>query len=505
MRLFRLLRKGLAAALILTTVALVTGVITMWLAAEKDKVQLPRVIGMDSTAALELLRKQGLQPKVSGREYSETIQQDAIIFQRPASGSWVQKNSKVRLVVSQGSDAVVLPNLTGLPLPEVQQLLQRYGFTLGRVVRVHSSERPNGEVIAQDPEAGALVRRGSPVAILLSLGSLEEPAPVLMPPTLSSLKSPGFTNRIRAIVKTEVIARKGRETLITRASYRDPTEKSGAPTEKRPVALRGAASVLVGAGDIASCVSDGDDATANLLDAIDGVVFTLGDNAYVAGTPVEFAACYDPSWGRHKSRTRPAPGNHDYHTRGAFGYFDYFGDAAGDPDKGYYSYDLGSWHIIVLNSNCAKIGGCGPGSPQEQWLRADLVAHPATCTLAYWHHPRFSSGRHGGDAALEAFWQALYEHDADVVLAGHDHVYERFAPQTPDGKPDPIHGIRQFVVGTGGDRHHTFAGPVIANSEVRNGETFGVLKLTLQPASYEWQFIPVAGQKFTDSGTGRCH
>jgi eukaryotic-like serine/threonine-protein kinase len=174
MRLFRPLGKPLAAGLILTAVALVSGAITIWLAAERDKVQLPRVIGMDSTAALALLREQGLQPKVSGREYNEEVSQNAILFQRPASGSWVRKNSEVRLVVSQGSDAVALPSLAGLPLPQAEQLLQRYGFTLGRVAQIHSSERPKGEVIAQDPEAGTLARRGSPIAVLLSLGQSEE-------------------------------------------------------------------------------------------------------------------------------------------------------------------------------------------------------------------------------------------------------------------------------------------------------------------------------------------
>lgn len=189
MRFLRLLRKGLAAALILTAVAVVSGAITMWFAAEKDKVRLPRVIGMDSTVALNLLREQGVQPKVSGREYSEGVPTDAVLFQRPASGSWVQKNSEVRLVVSQGSDAVELPSLAGLPLPQAQQILSAYGFTLGRVAQVHSSERPKGEVIAQDPEAGTLVRRGSPVAVLLSLGQLEEPASTLNSPrpNISSL------------------------------------------------------------------------------------------------------------------------------------------------------------------------------------------------------------------------------------------------------------------------------------------------------------------------------
>lgn len=510
MRLLRLLGKGLAWALILTAVAVVTGAITMWLATEKDKVRLPRVIGMDSTAALELLRDQGLQPKVSGREYSEEVPKDAVLFQRPASGTWVRKNSEIRLVISQGGDAVALPNLTGLPLPQAQQILQRYGFTLGRVVQVHSSEHPKGEVFAQDPEAGALVRRGSPVAVLLSLGPLDETSSLLTPSVSSPFEPSGPKDRIRAIGKIDGISlvdnyRSQFTTLIAHSPYRDFIVKSGALVEKRPVALRGATSVLVGAGDIASCVSDGDEATASLLDTIGGVVFTLGDNAYKSGTPIEFAACYDPSWGRHKSRTRPAPGNHDYLWPGASGYFDYFGDAAGDPGKGYYSYDLGPWHIIVLNSNCSKISGCGPGSPQERWLRADLAAHPATCTLAYWHHPRFSSGRHGSEAAFEPFWRALYEHHADVVMAGHDHVYERFAPQKPNGEPDPMRGIRQFVVGTGGDRHYKFDGPAIANSEVRNDDTHGVLKLTLYPASYKWQFIPVAGGKFTDAGTGRCH
>jgi hypothetical protein len=182
--------------------------------------------------------------------------------------------------------------------------------------------------------------------------------------------------------------------------------------------------ILVAVGDIASCSSDGDEATAALLDGLSGTIATLGDHAYRSGTPQEFADCYDPSWGRHKDRTRPAPGNHDYETSGAAGYFDYFGAAAGEPGKGYYSYDLGTWHIVVLNSNCSQVGGCGEGTPQEQWLREDLAAHPATCTLAYWHHPLFSSGtEHGGNESMQPVWQALYDAGADVVLAGHEHNY----------------------------------------------------------------------------------
>lgn len=264
--------------------------------------------------------------------------------------------------------------------------------------------------------------------------------------------------------------------------------------------------VMVGAGDIASCSSSGDEATALLLDGIAGTVFNLGDNAYDNGTATEFTNCYDPTWGRHKARTMPSPGNHEYGTTDAAGYFGYFGSAAGDPTKGYYSYDLGDWHVIVLNSNlsCALIS-CAAGSPQEQWLRADLAANTKACTLAYWHHPRFNSGAdHGNDLDVAPLWDALYQYNADVILNGHEHVYERFAPQNPSGVADAARGIRQFTVGTGGRSHYTF-GTIQPNSEVRNSTTYGVLKLTLRTSGYDWQFIPVAGSSFTDSGSGACH
>lgn len=270
------------------------------------------------------------------------------------------------------------------------------------------------------------------------------------------------------------------------------------------VSMAGADPVLAGAGDIADCGGSGDEATASLLDNISGTVFSAGDNAYADGTSSEFTDCYGPTWGRHKDRTHPSPGNHDYHTSGASGYYGYFGAAAGDPGKGYYSYDLGSWHVIALNSNCGNVGGCGAGSQQEQWLRADLAAHPTTCTVAYWHHPRFSSGPHGSDGSLQPLWQALYDNGADVVVSGHDHDYERFAPQDPSGKADSARGIREFVVGTGGKSHYGIGSP-IANSEVNNGGTFGVIKLTLHAAGYDWEFVPVAGQSFTDSGSTSCH
>jgi hypothetical protein len=256
--------------------------------------------------------------------------------------------------------------------------------------------------------------------------------------------------------------------------------------------------VFVGAGDIANCSRTTDEATAALLDNISGTVFTLGDNAYPDGTLAQFNDCYEPTWGRHKNRTRPVPGNHDYHVAGAAGYFDYFGAAAGDRSIGYYSYTLGAWHMIALNSEIAQ----GTGSAQEQWLRADLAANPSVCTLAYWHKPRFSSGQHGNNTGSQALWQALYEHGADVILNGHDHTYERFAPQNPNGQADP-NGIREFVVGTGGTGLYAF--PAIQpNSEVRNNIAHGVLKLTLHSTSYDWQFVAIAGQTFTDSGTTDC-
>lgn len=263
--------------------------------------------------------------------------------------------------------------------------------------------------------------------------------------------------------------------------------------------------ILIGAGDIADCTDlSGAEATAKLLEAHPGTVVALGDLAYPNGTAENFK-CYDQTWGRVKSRTRPAVGNHEFHSMGASYYFEYFGPAAGDPKTGYYSYELGSWHVIVLNSECNEVGGCQAGSPEEKWLREDLAAHPVGCTLAYFHKPRFSSGlNHGDDLKVTPFWQALYDYNAELVLNGHDHDYERFAPQDPNGKADPKRGIREFVVGTGGKNHREF-GLTKPNSEIRNNDTFGVLKLTLEATGYDWQFLPEAGKTFTDSGSGSCH
>jgi hypothetical protein len=258
---------------------------------------------------------------------------------------------------------------------------------------------------------------------------------------------------------------------------------------------------IVGAGDISDCNNNNDEATAKLLDATPGTVVLMGDNAYENGTATEYNNCYDPTWGRHKARTKPSAGNHEYNTAGATGYYGYFGSAAGDPAEGYYSYDLGDWHVVVLNSNIAR----DATSAQIAWLRADLTANTKSCTLAYWHHPRYSSGSgHGNNTSVQPFWDVLYEFNADVILNGHDHDYERFAPQNAAGALDNVRGIREFVVGTGGRALYAL-GTLKANSEVFNASTYGVIRMTLSAGSYSWQFMPVAGQTFTDSGTSSCH
>jgi acid phosphatase type 7 len=272
-----------------------------------------------------------------------------------------------------------------------------------------------------------------------------------------------------------------------------------------PASPEESTAVLVGAGDIADCSRlAGAEATAKLIEQIPGTVMAIGDLAYPDGTEENFT-CYDKTWGRFKARTRPAVGNHEFHSTGATFYFQYFGAVAGGSQDGFYSYDLGEWHIVVLNSECREVGGCQAGSRQEKWLRTDLATHPHACALAYFHKPLFSSGAtHGNDPELRPLWQALYDGNVDVVVGGHDHDYERFAPQTPDGIRDTKRGIREFVAGTGGKSQRLFSDPQ-PNSEVRNNDAFGVLKFTLRSRSYEWQFIPEAGKSFTDSGSDTCH
>jgi Calcineurin-like phosphoesterase len=260
--------------------------------------------------------------------------------------------------------------------------------------------------------------------------------------------------------------------------------------------------VLVGAGDISDCALDSGAATAALLDSIAGAVFTAGDNAYPNGTAAQFRDCYGPTWGRHLERTRPAAGNHDWETADLAGYRGYFGKAAGTDTASWYSYDLGAWHVIVLDADCSFVG-CGPNSIQDRWLRADLDGTRAQCTLAIWHQPRFSSGEHGNDAAVWPFWDALYRAKADVVVNGHDHDYERFGPQDPAGREDLTSGIREFVVGTGGGELRPFK-TVAAHSEVRLAGVFGVIRFVLHPTSYDWSFIEASGE-IGDSGSGTCH
>ncbi len=256
--------------------------------------------------------------------------------------------------------------------------------------------------------------------------------------------------------------------------------------------------VLVGAGDIAGCPTNfNDEATAKLLDGIAGAVFTLGDNVYEDGTATEFKDCYGASWGRHLARTRPAVGNHEYHIGGGTGYFGYFGSQAGPAGQGYYSYDLGEWHIIVLDSerNLAT---------QATWLKADLAANPKRCTLAYWHKPYFTSGDLPPATSLRSFVDILHNAGAEVIVTGHNHIYERFYPQDPAGVANLSRGIRHFVVGTGG-------APLLPmraktpNLQVRQNSAHGVLKFSLYPTWYKWEFISVSGQTFRDTGSNNCH
>lgn len=257
--------------------------------------------------------------------------------------------------------------------------------------------------------------------------------------------------------------------------------------------------MLVGAGDIGLCGSSAVAATAQILDRVSGIVFTTGDNAYPNGSASDFRNCYEPHWGRHRARTRPVPGNHDYHTAGGADYYAYFEGNAGPPGIGYYSYAAGPWRIIALNSETQA----GPGSMQLQWLRSELIRSNLRCTMAYWHKPLFTSGPNGPNRDMREMWRVLYDFNVDLVVTGHDHLYERFAPQDADGRLDPARGIRQITVGTGGGPLYT---PITsaANTEAL-GIGHGVLKLTLADGSYQWEFLPVPGNSFADSGMAPCH
>ncbi|HSJ85625.1 MAG TPA: SdiA-regulated domain-containing protein, partial [Anaerolineales bacterium] len=443
----------------------------------------------------------------------------AKISLRPKTTAAVTWSPDPWLIVGQTGAAQRTPNLTAI----IQEIVNRPGWAGGNSLAIIITGSSTGHRVAKSYEA-------TPVGTAAPLLHIEWSAtPPNTPPTvtISAPRAPATSNQGDAITfigsSTDLEDGNVSSSLVWRSNL-DGQIGSGATfnfanlsvgvhtitaTATDGSGLQGTASatvtvfaptnVVLAAGDIADCTWDGDEKTATLLDNHAGTVLMLGDSVYDNGTATEFANCYDPSWGRHKARTRPIPGNHDYNTSGAAGYFGYFGPLAGDPTKGYYSYDISGWHIIALNSEISITAG----STEEQWLRADLAAHPTACTLAYWHEPRFSSGTvHGNSTTVAALWQALYQYGADIVLNGHEHVYERFAKQNPSGIADPL-GIREFVVGTGGFLYDDFGTP-LPNSEIRNGNTNGVLKLTLHPTSYDWQFIPIAGQTFTDAGTGTC-
>ena len=313
-----------------------------------------------------------------------------------------------------------------------------------------------------------------------------------------------FLNAAGAVVRADSVVWSSSDTSVARV------DALGLVHARRPgvATLRGVANstvasqqitvtdpVLVGAGDIGTCASANDEATARLLDSLSGTVFTVGDNDYVDATPPPaYGVCFAASWGRHQWRTRPAAGDDDSLT----GYFSYFGATAHSP-TGYYSYDLGAWHIVVLNSAVAV------DSTQARWLRADLAAHPALCTLAISHRPRFSSGNAGSSPGQAAYFQALYDAGAELILDGNDHIYERFAAQAPDQQPDPAGGLVEIIVGTGGKSHGRINPPPVQNSVAQNADTYGVLRVELRPASYTWRFIPVAGRTFSDAGSAACH
>ncbi|HEX8860227.1 MAG TPA: metallophosphoesterase [Actinomycetes bacterium] len=408
---------------------------------------------------------------------------------RQASGTLVNFSSWTTRARTDVDAALTAQAVTG-NIGDRDQVAYQDATT--EVIEAQATTASAWQIYLYDPAS----RRATPLHVRTHKGSKS-----FANPTVTSLRAPSGAS---ALVVTLFLPLSGAASgeageLIYYREY------GARPTGSDPV--------IVAAGDTA-CESDRmvtqttchQQATSDLaIRLAPTAVLALGDMQYERGGLQGFQNAYDRSWGRLKRIIHPVPGNHEYLSAGARGYFDYFGAAAGDPQNGYYSFDLGAWHLIALNSQCGWVsGGCGPGSPQERWLKADLAAHHNACTLAYWHEPRFSSGQHGSNPNYDAFWRDLYQANADVVLVAHDHDYERFAPQDPDRRPDTNRGIREFVVGTGGKNHYRFKAAQ-PNSQVRNGDTFGVLELTLHPTGYSWRFVPEAGKTFTDSGSTACH
>jgi hypothetical protein len=333
----------------------------------------------------------------------------------------------------------------------------------------------------------------------------------------------GFALSARTVRAFVVASRRDRRhapSLVVRRRAADRAAGTGSPPRQPGAAVGGAGAVpggrtlVAAAGDL-SCEPGQDDpcrqqATSDLVLAQNPALFlALGDLAYGEGTLDQLRSWYEPTWGRLGDRVRAVPGNHEYRTAGAAGYFDFFngpGGAtgrAGERGRGWYSFDAGGWHVVALNSECTEItGGCGPGSPEEAWLRADLAAHPAACTLAFWHEPRFSSGPHSDQPLVAPLWQALQDAGADLVLSGHDHHYERFARQDAGGAADP-RGLREFIVGTGGKGTRPVV-RVAPHSEARDDASLGALLLTLRPGGYDWRFAAAVGT-FSDAGSDTCH
>lgn len=329
-------------------------------------------------------------------------------------------------------------------------------------------------------------------ATLDAARSLGAPTPPHTPTPRPAAKIPSPTGHAATLATQRAIT-----------PTRPPSPTLPLPT---PIPFTPAEAELVGAGDIAVCATSGAAVTAGLLAGFPrAAIFSAGDSSNEQATLDQYQNCFAPTWGAYKARIYPAAGNHDYVQPGAASYFKYFGAAAGDPAKGYYSFELGAWHILVINSNCKEIGGCEAGSPQYQWVKQDLAAHSTLCSLAIWHAPRYSSGVHGNDLEMLAIWKALYNAGAELVISGHDHEYERFAPLNPLDNLDAAYGMRQFVVGTGGAPLRTTQGYRTSHSQVLIENVHGVLDLKLHPASYDWQFIPEPGKSETDSSSAVCH